>query len=76
MMEGLRGLRRQFKQMQRAGTIPAAVGDAGGRLWSAQSRNRRNHVLVCEKFVPDGKSLLKEFFHAQHEAADPKEDDK
>lgn len=69
MLERFRGLRRGFKQLQRAGDIPAAVGEAGSRLWAAQSRNRKNHVLVCERFVPEGKSLLKEFFQAQEEAA-------
>jgi cell fate (sporulation/competence/biofilm development) regulator YlbF (YheA/YmcA/DUF963 family) len=70
MMDRFRGLRRQFKQIQRAGGMPAAVGEAGTRLWSAQSRNRKNHALVCEKFVPEGKSLLNEFFRAQKETAD------
>jgi hypothetical protein len=70
MLDRFRGLRRHLKQMQRAGGVPAAVGEAGTRLWSAQSRNRKNHVLVCEKFVPEGKSLLNQFFRAQQEAAD------
>ncbi|MEV0155432.1 hypothetical protein AB0H57_17060 [Micromonospora sp. NPDC050686] len=70
MLDRFRGLRRQFKQLQRAGELPAAVGEAGARLWSAQSRNRKNHVLVCEKFVPEGRSLLKEHFRAQEETAD------
>jgi hypothetical protein len=71
MLDRFRVLRRHLKQMQRAGGIPAAVGEAGARLWSAQSRNRKNHVLVCEKFVPEGKSLLNQFFRAQQEAARP-----
>ncbi|MBY8870777.1 hypothetical protein K7640_02830 [Micromonospora sp. PLK6-60] len=71
MLERFRALRRQLKQLQRAGDLPAAVGEAGARLWSAQSRNRKNHVLVCEKFVPEGRSLLKEYFQAQEDAADP-----
>ena len=66
MLERFRLLRRKFKQTQRAGAMPPAVAEAGSRLWQAQSRNRKNHVLVCEKFVPEGKSLLKEFW-AQEE---------
>jgi len=42
--------------------VPQEVRDAAKDLWAAQSRNRRHHMLVCEKFVPDGGSLLKEYF--------------
>jgi hypothetical protein len=69
MLERFRALRRLFKQMQRAGDVPAPVGEAGARLWLAQSRNRKNHVLVCEKFVPEGKSLLKEYWSQEDTAA-------
>jgi len=70
MLERFRVLRRRFKKTQRAGGIPAAVGEAGARLWSAQSRNRKNHVLVCAKFVPEGSSLLNEHFRARERAND------
>lgn len=42
--------------------IPQDVRVAATSLWSAQSRNRRHHVLVCEAFVPGGGSLLKDYF--------------
>lgn len=32
------------------------------QLWRAQSHNRREHRLICEKFVPGGDSLLKQHF--------------
>jgi hypothetical protein len=46
----------------RAADIPAEVHTCATALWAAQARNRRHHMLVCEKFVPGGRSLLKEYF--------------
>jgi hypothetical protein len=70
MLTSLTTLRRGFKAADRAGGVPGDVRGAATRLWSAQSRNRRHHIFVCEKFVPEGKSLLSEFFHAQQSATD------
>ncbi|MEV0899219.1 hypothetical protein [Actinoplanes sp. NPDC049802] len=70
MLERFRVLRRHLKQMQLAGTAPATVAEAGARLWQAQSRNRKNHVHVCAKFVPEGKSLLNDYFREQREKTD------
>jgi hypothetical protein len=38
------------------------VRAAGARLTLAQKDNRASHMLVCRRFVPDGQSLLREFF--------------
>ncbi|MFD8498854.1 hypothetical protein [Amycolatopsis sp. NPDC059657] len=62
MLSRLTSLRRGFKAADRAGRVPGAVRLAATKLWSAQSRNRRHHIFVCEKFVPEGKSLLSEHF--------------
>jgi hypothetical protein len=62
MLDRLRRLRRQFKATDRSTALTAEVRGAATRLWEAQSRNRRNHMYVCERFVPDGTSLLSEFF--------------
>lgn len=70
MIGQFRELRRQLKEMRRTGQTPAAVEEAATRLFAAQARNRRSHILVCERFVPDGTSLLREFLHDQ-ERADP-----
>jgi hypothetical protein len=65
MTDRLRGLRRRFKELKRTGRVPEAVAEASARLWAAQSRNRRNHLLVCERFVPDGTSLLNDYFRSK-----------
>ncbi|MBO0832207.1 MAG: hypothetical protein J2P29_09585 [Actinobacteria bacterium] len=70
MIDQFRELRRQLKGMRRAGQTPAAVEEAAARLFAAQARNRRSHILVCESCVPDGTSLLREFLRDQ-ERADP-----
>ncbi|WP_370944285.1 hypothetical protein AB5J62_35045 [Amycolatopsis sp. cg5] len=62
MLSSLTTVRRKFKAADRAGRVPDDVRAAATRLWSAQSRNRRHHIFVCEKFVPEGKSLLSEHF--------------
>ena len=38
-----------------------------GRLTRAQKDNRASHMLVCRKFVPDGQSLLRDFFRQRRE---------
>jgi hypothetical protein len=42
--------------------VPESVRLAATSLWAAQARNRRHHMFVCDKFVPDGASLLQEYF--------------
>jgi len=62
MLGGLRQLRREVRlQLKRDGE-PAELRAASDELWSAQARNRRNHMFVCQRFVPDGRSLLKQFY--------------
>jgi hypothetical protein len=43
------------------------VKAAGGRLVAAQKDNRASHMLVCRRFVPEGQSLLREFFRQRRE---------
>jgi hypothetical protein len=64
MLDQLRELRGQFKAIERSGSAPGAACDAATRLWRAQSRNRRHHILVCQRFVPNGESLLKAYWQA------------
>ncbi|MFE0028540.1 hypothetical protein [Amycolatopsis sp. NPDC059021] len=70
MLGRLTTLRRGFKAADRAGRVPGDVRSAAARLWSAQSRNRRHHIFVCEKFVPEGGSLLSEYWQSQQSATD------
>ncbi|TDD77765.1 hypothetical protein [Actinomadura rubrisoli] len=65
MLGRLRDLRRRLKEIERAGSAPAAVVEAATRLRTAQARNRRNHMFVCQQFVPDGASLLSEYFSSR-----------
>jgi hypothetical protein len=64
MLALLTRARRAIKTLLRSRPpdVPDHVHSAAGRLWSAQSRNRRHHRLVCERFVPEGGSLLDEYF--------------
>lgn len=64
MLELLKSVRSPLKQAARTGAAPREVQDAARRLWQEQSRNRASHKLICEKFVPGGKSLLQEHFDA------------
>ena len=48
------------------------VKAAGARLTLAQKDNRASHMLVCRRFVPDGQSLLREFFRQRREEGDPR----
>ncbi|MDL4773930.1 hypothetical protein [Actinomadura xylanilytica] len=65
MLGQLRELRRRLKEIERAGSAPDAVNESAARLRAAQARNRKNHMFVCQQFVPDGPSLLSEHFAAQ-----------
>lgn len=50
----------------------ARVKAAGTRLTVAQKDNRASHMLVCRRFVPDGQSLLREFFRQRRAEGDPR----
>jgi hypothetical protein len=65
MTDQLQELRRRFKQLDRTGNVPRPLRASATRLWAAQSRNRRNHILVCERFVPGVTSLLDEFYQSK-----------
>jgi hypothetical protein len=66
MIGQLRELRGQFEAIDASSAPPPqVVRDAAARLWGAQARNRSHHVLICQRFVPDAKSLLSEFFRAR-----------
>lgn len=58
----LRGLKEDFKRARAESEVPESLVGTWRRLMSAQSKNRREHVLICTKFVPDGKSLLADYF--------------
>jgi hypothetical protein len=74
MLSQLRELRGEFTAVDASGApLPQAVRDAAARLWDAQARNRSHHQLVCQRFVPDGKSLLSDFFRASQLAEDGQE---
>jgi hypothetical protein len=62
MLERIRTLRSLLKPVTRRGDAPSWLCRDADRLWAAQSRNRRHHMFVCERFVPGGTSLLKEYF--------------
>ncbi|POX38592.1 hypothetical protein C3486_22505 [Streptomyces sp. Ru73] len=62
MLELVKEVRGPLKKAARTGAAPADVRDAAQRLWQEQSRNRAQHKLICEKFVPGGQSLLQEYF--------------
>jgi hypothetical protein len=68
MLAHLRGLRALLRDRKQDGTLPAATRAAAKQLWSAQARNRRHHMLICEKFVPGGESQLQEFLNSQDAA--------
>ncbi|MEU3709933.1 hypothetical protein [Streptomyces catenulae] len=62
MLGLLKTVRTPLKKAARDGRAPDEVNDAARELWREQSRNRANHKLICEKFVPGGTSLLQEYF--------------
>lgn len=63
MLERLHHLKRTLRSLRAQGTLPAEAADAMQHLWKAQSKNRRHHMLVCERFVPGGESQLKQFLN-------------
>ncbi|NUS45940.1 MAG: hypothetical protein HOQ24_19885 [Mycobacteriaceae bacterium] len=62
LMKELRHTLKVRLRDSRSAGVPDEVATAATALWSAQARNRRHHMLVCERFVPDGGSLLREYF--------------
>jgi hypothetical protein len=64
MLDLLKTVRTPLKRAARTGNAPDDVQDAARRLWREQSRNRAHHKLICERFVPGGKSLLQDYFSA------------
>lgn len=68
MLALLRELRALLRDHRREGILPVTTAEAAKRLWSAQARNRRHHMLICEKFVPGGESQLQEFLNHQDAA--------
>lgn len=64
MLALLQSVRSPLKQAVRSGDVPPQVACAATELWRAQSRNRANHKLICEQFVPGGQSLLQQYFNA------------
>ncbi|MCX5205985.1 hypothetical protein OG897_31770 [Streptomyces sp. NBC_00237] len=65
MVGHLRTLRATVRRLKSRGALDGNTLSGVKRLWSAQSRNRRHHMLVCERFVPGGKSQLREFLDRQ-----------
>lgn len=68
MVERVRTVRTRIRQEAAAGVIPSTVVQEAQALFKAQARNRRQHMLICERFVPGGTSQLQEFFDRQQEA--------
>ena len=66
MIAMLRRLQQDLKvAIHASGTaVPPAVVEAARNLRSAQARNRRNHLFVCDKLVPGGSSLLQDYLRS------------
>ncbi len=63
MLDQVKALRRRLKEAASAGTdLPEEVAEVLSGLRSAIVRNRRHHMLVCEKHVQGGVSLVREFY--------------
>ncbi|MEV6595620.1 hypothetical protein AB0M36_02025 [Actinoplanes sp. NPDC051346] len=58
----VRSLKADFRQARGNFDLPETLLSAWRSLMSALSRNRREHVLICAKFVPEGTSLLNQHF--------------
>lgn len=68
MLDGLKELRRHLKAAASAGSEPPGeVTEALSDLRSATARNRRYHMLVCEKHVEGGVSLVRDFYENDEE---------
>ncbi|WP_116044941.1 hypothetical protein [Amycolatopsis palatopharyngis] len=62
LLDSLTGLKPRLRGRTAERSLPADVATTSRALWKAQSRNRREHKLICEKFVPGGGSLLQQHF--------------
>ncbi|MFC4076188.1 hypothetical protein [Salinithrix halophila] len=63
MLEGFQHLRSRMKEeLGNREQWPTPVAKSWTRLLSAQAYSRKHHALVCQKFVKDGASLLKDFY--------------
>lgn len=63
MLDQVKELRRRLKNAASAGEEPPEeVAEALSKLRSATVRNRRHHMLVCEKHVEGGVSLVRDFY--------------
>ncbi|MGW9557574.1 hypothetical protein ACWGSK_24050 [Nocardiopsis sp. NPDC055551] len=59
-----------LKELRKAGKSPNMTGECRSalkQLWRAQSKNRRDHRNICEKFVPGGDSILQQHFANNNE---------
>jgi hypothetical protein len=67
MIAALTELRTDIRRRygQHLPSWPDDLRDAWKKVASSQSRNRRNHALVCRKFVPEGGSLLQQFYDSK-----------
>ncbi|WP_019808821.1 hypothetical protein [Saccharomonospora halophila] len=62
LLSSLTGLKPRLRGRTAERSLPADVKTASRALWKAQSRNRREHKMICERFVPGGGSLLQDYF--------------
>jgi hypothetical protein len=63
MLEKLTEVRQLMRDLLReSGRVPESVADQWGALVAAQRANRRQHMIICERFVAGGQSLLREFW--------------
>lgn len=69
MLDQVKELRRRLKAAASAGAEPPEeVTEALSDLRSATARNRRHHMLVCEKHVEGGVSLVREFYENEEKS--------
>lgn len=60
---------KELRRCLRAGDgLPEEVTEALSDLRSATARNRRHHMLVCEKHVEGGVSLVREFYEDKEQS--------
>lgn len=71
MLFYLRSIEKALEASLRAGLIrqPSSIFGAWELLRDAEKRNRRHHGFVCQRFVPNGVSLLQQSFGRRHRRA-------
>ncbi|GAA0624531.1 hypothetical protein GCM10010174_49720 [Kutzneria viridogrisea] len=62
LLRRLGDLKPRLRGTRATERMPEPVARSARALWKSQSRNRREHKLICEKFVPGGESLLQQHF--------------